>query len=238
MNIIEVRDLVKSYHNKEVLKKLNLTIKKGEKIAILGANGAGKTTLISIISQSIGKTSGEVNINIQGNLKSEIGIQFQEGNWPPGITAKNILNFYKSFLKRFDDAREQELYEIFEIKEFEKRPLVKLSGGQKQRFNAMLAILNDPQIVILDELTTGLDMRLQFKIEEYIKKVFSATKKTLIIVSHNPQEVQDLCERLVIINEGVVWYDNKVENVIKEFGSVKQLMNLFFDGGLKNEINN
>ncbi|WP_342268802.1 ABC transporter ATP-binding protein [Spiroplasma endosymbiont of Aspidapion aeneum] len=232
--IIEIKSINKSFGKKDILDNISLDIYPGERVAILGGNGAGKTTLVDMVSLTTKPTSGTIKINIEGNLKKEIGIQFQEGNWPSGISANDMLKFYKSIYPNFNDEREKYLEEIFEISSFKQSTLNRLSGGQKQRFNAMLAVLNNPKIVILDELTTGLDMKLQFKLIDFFKKSTIEEGQTLLIVSHMPEEVEQLCTRLIIIGDKKVLLDEKTENLFKKKISIRSLMHEYFERGVIN----
>lgn len=232
-NIIEINNLNKAFKNKIVLNNLNLDIKEGERLAIMGANGCGKTTLVEMIAQFNKPDKGILKINLEGNIKNEIGIQLQTGDWPAGITPLDMLAFYRSIYPKFTEEWEKTIAEVFDIQEFISRPLKKLSGGQKQRFNAMISVMNNPKIVILDELTTGLDMELQYKIIDFFKENVQKSNQTLLLVSHHPEEVEILCNRLVIIKDGNIFFDKKINDVIKEYRSVRKLMNLFFKGELK-----
>ncbi|AKX34393.1 ABC transporter ATP-binding protein [Spiroplasma litorale] len=231
MKLIEIKNLTKSYKNKTILDNISLDINEGEAVAILGKNGAGKTTLVEIIANISKPTKGNVKINIDKDLKKEIGIQFQEGNWPSGLCAKDIIEFYLTVFPNFTKEKFEELDSTFEIKDFFKTPLNKLSGGQKQRFNALLSIINDPKIIILDELTTGLDMELQFKILEFFKNKVS-NKQTLLIVSHHPEEIDKLCSRVIIIDNKIVLMDKSIEDIRKEYKTVRDLMEKFYKGEL------
>ncbi|WP_027063420.1 ABC transporter ATP-binding protein [Mesoplasma seiffertii] len=231
--IIEIENLNKAFGKKEVLKNLSLTVNRGERLAILGANGCGKTTLVEMIAQTSRPSSGTIKINIEGDLRKEIGIQFQQGEWPPGISAADMLMFYRVVYPKFTAAWEAELAGVFDIEEFKTRALKKLSGGQKQRFNAMISMMNNPEIVILDELTTGLDMQLQFKIIEFFKKQIQENSKTLLLVSHSPEEVELLCNRMVIIHEGRIVFDRQISKAIAEYKSVRNVMDEYFEGSLK-----
>ncbi|WP_339020280.1 ABC transporter ATP-binding protein [Spiroplasma endosymbiont of Atherix ibis] len=228
--LIDIKNISKSFGKKVIFKNFDLKIEEGQRIALMGANGCGKTTLVEMIAQFSKTDSGEIKINLENNIKQEIGIQLQEGNWPTGITAQNMLDFYKSVYPKFTKEWEEKLKKVFEIDEFIKRPLKKLSGGQRQRFNAMISIMNNPKIIILDELTTGLDMELQFKIIDFFKKNTKEFKQTLLLVSHHPEEVEEMCDRLIIIKDSKIWYDDSVENTIKKHKSVRELMNKFFKG--------
>lgn len=232
-NLLVIKNLKKDFGKKKVLIDLNLTIDQGEHVAILGSNGCGKTTLVEIIAQTSKPTSGTVEFAIEGDVRKEIGIQFQQGEWPSGICAEDMLKFYRSIYPRFTKEWEEQLNQVFEIDEFRKRNLNKLSGGQKQRFNAMISMMNSPKLVILDELTTGLDMQLQFQIINFFKEVLTNNQKTLLLVSHSPEEAELLCSRMVIIHNGVIAFDRQISTAIKEFGSVRKIMDKHFEGTLK-----
>lgn len=233
--IIEVKNVSKAFGKKVIFSDFNLEIKAGERVALMGANGCGKTTLVEMIAQISKPDAGQVKINLKNNIKQEIGIQLQEGVWPTSITAQNMLDFYKAVYPKFTKEWEEKLKTVFEIDEFINRPLKKLSGGQKQRFNAMISIMNNPKIVILDELTTGLDMKLQFNIIDFFIKNTKEYGQTLLLVSHHPEEIEEMCERLIIIKDGKIWYDASVEATIKKYTSVRNLMNKYFKGELDHE---
>lgn len=232
--IIEIKSLEKSYGKKTVLKNVNLDVYEGERIAIMGSNGCGKTTLMEVIAMFLKPEEGKLKINIQGNVKNEIGIQLQAGEWPSGITPKDMISFYKCIYDKFSDSWEKELLDIFDINDFLDTPLKKLSGGQGQRFNAMISMMNKPKIVILDELTTGLDMELQYKITDFFKKVTIEEKQTLLLVSHHPDEVEMLCDRILILKDGTIFLDKKTKEVVKKYKSVRNLMEQFFKGEISN----
>ncbi|WP_339033352.1 ABC transporter ATP-binding protein [Spiroplasma endosymbiont of Cantharis rufa] len=228
--LIEINNISKAFGKKVIFENFNLEIKEGQKVALMGANGCGKTTLVEMIAQFSKPDSGEIKIHLEDNIKQEIGIQLQEGNWPTGITANNMLDFYKAVYPKLTKEWEEKIKNVFEIDEFINRPLKKLSGGQRQRFNAMISIMNNPKIIILDELTTGLDMELQFKIIDFFSKNTKEFNQTLLLVSHHPEEVEEMCDRLIIIKDSKVFYDDSIVNTIKKHKSVRALMDKFFKG--------
>ncbi|ARU91114.1 peptide/nickel transport system ATP-binding protein [Spiroplasma clarkii] len=224
--MIQISNLTKKYGDKEVLKELELKIEKGTSVAILGANGAGKTTLVEIIGGIQNKTSGEIIFS--KNINERIGIQFQEGVWPPKTRALDLIKFFKG-KKWKEDQYTMEIFEVFEIEKILKEDITKLSAGQKQRFNCFLAIINKPTLLILDELITGLDIKMQIKILNYINNLRKRDKITLLIISHIPDEIEQLCERIILLKDGKVVENKTTQEVIKQNGSVRKYMEEFFN---------
>lgn len=231
--MIKVKNITKNFGKNKVLENISFEIKDGECIGLLGSNGCGKTTLLEIIIGQIKPTSGEVLIDNSNNTYNKIGIQFQEGVWPKGVTSKQIIGYFKrkSFVLKDPDVKK--MIDIFEIEDFLHKDLNSLSGGQKQRLNTLLAVINNPNYICLDEMITGLDLKMQLKLIEYFKKL-KKLKKTIIIVSHNPEEIEELCDRLIILQDGKIFFEAKTKKVIKEFGSVRSLMIDYYNERLKN----
>ncbi len=240
--IIEITDLKKRFKNKKVLKGINLKIPRNQTLAIIGPNGSGKTTLVDIIVGTSKQNSGKVKYNFMStkdkNVSKHIGVQFQEGNWPAKLSAHDILHFYTGIYAQVTKARVEELKKVFEIEEFIKRDLDKVSGGQKQRFNALLAVLHNPELIVFDELTTGLDIQLQYKILNYVKSLMEEkTPHTIIMVSHSPEEIEARGDRVVVIgNIGKIWVNYSVKEAVQKFGSIRKMMNLYFEGKLYSNI--
>ncbi|AHF57882.1 ABC transporter ATP-binding protein [Spiroplasma eriocheiris] len=232
--ILKINNLRKNYGKKEVLKDINLNVYQGENIAILGANGSGKTTLVEIICQTKTASGGEIHYHFSNDkIKENIGIQFQDGDWPDGLSAKDILEFYKALYPHVSEEETFALIKAFDLTEFFSRPLNRLSGGQRQRFNALLAVFHKPELIILDEVSTGLDIQLRHNILKFLKNMTQDHQKTIMLISHNPDEVEFLCDRLVILHEGKIYFDAKIKDVIDKYQGVAKLMDLYFEGGLK-----
>ncbi|MBE4704162.1 ABC transporter ATP-binding protein [Spiroplasma platyhelix] len=224
--VIEVKNLHKKIGKLSIISDVSLKILKGERIAIIGANGSGKTTLIELICGITKPTSGKISINSDAIRIKRIGLQFQEGYWPAGVTPKAIIKYYVG--KRANSEEIKKLIDIFGIKAFYNKHLNNLSGGEKQRFNAMLAIINDPEILILDELITGLDLKIQVKLINFFKEFLNDKHKTLLMISHIPEEVENLCDRFILLENGKVINDLKVKDIVSEYGSLRIFMEKYY----------
>ncbi|MCL8210362.1 Fe(3+) ions import ATP-binding protein FbpC [Spiroplasma sp. JKS002671] len=225
--IIEIKGLNKKIKKTTIINNINLQILKGERLAIVGANGSGKTTLIELICRITKPTSGKIYINSDTERIKKIGLQFQEGYWPAGVTPKAIIKYYVGKID-FNSDKVKQLIEIFGIKSFYNKYLNNLSGGEKQRFNAMLAIINDPEILILDELITGLDLKMQMKLITFFKIFLTNKQKTLLLISHIPEEVEQLCDRFVLLENGAIIKDLKVKEIINQYGSIRSFMEKYY----------
>lgn len=233
--MIEIKNISKKFGKNLVLSNINLTIKDGESLALLGSNGSGKTTLLEILIGQIKPTTGFVLIDGKKETFKEVGIQFQEGAWPKGVTSKLIISYFLKKSRILNDPQVNELIDIFEIRDFLKKDLNNLSGGQKQRLNTLLAVINNPKYICLDEMITGLDLKMQLKLINFFKFLKKA-KKTIVVISHNPEEVEKLCDKIVILKEGKIYYKNSIKTVMKKFGSVRELMISYYDGGLESNV--
>ncbi|PPE04473.1 ABC transporter ATP-binding protein [Entomoplasma ellychniae] len=229
--MIEIKNISKKFGKNMVLNNITLNINDGESVALLGSNGSGKTTLLEIIIGQIKPTSGTVLIDNEKNGYDKIGIQFQEGVWPKGVTSKLIINYFKKKHNSIKEPEVKKLIEIFEISDFLSKDLNSLSGGQKQRLNTLLAVVNDPKYICLDEMITGLDLKMQLKLFDYFEDL-KKLNKTIIIVSHIPEEVERLCDRFIILKDGNIFYQNTVKKAIKEFGTIRNLMIDYYKGVL------
>ncbi|AGM26338.1 peptide/nickel transport system ATP-binding protein [Spiroplasma syrphidicola EA-1] len=222
--MIKLEKVSKYFGKIQVLKDINLEIQEGESIAILGANGSGKTTLVEMIAGSLKPSSGKI---IHSDKNINIGIQFQDGSWPLGTTPKDLIIFYKGNNYEKDNYV-LELLDIFELNLLLKKDLNSLSAGQKQRFNSFLSVVNEPKILILDELITGLDLKMQVKLTNFFNKFRTEKKISLIIVSHIPEEVEILSDRIIILKDGFIFEDVKMQDMLTKYGSVrKRLVNFF-----------
>ncbi|WNC67785.1 ABC transporter ATP-binding protein [Thalassotalea nanhaiensis] len=217
MKIITVENLTKHYKDVKAVDDVSFDIIKGHCFGLLGPNGAGKTTTIEIMEGIINKTSGTVNYNTEtgGDVSQLIGIQFQSTALQDFLTVTETLNLFSSFYEK--TLSNETLIELCDLGEFVDRDNGLLSGGQKQRLLLALALINDPEIVFLDEPTTGLDPQSRRHFWQLIKNI-KAQGKTVILTTHYMDEAEQLCDNIVIMDNGK----------IIEQGSPKQLLTRHF----------
>ncbi len=227
-NIIELKNIKKSFKVKgQVINANNdisFDIRRGHNLALLGANGAGKTVLTEIIIGINSPDNGSIKYNFDFNktYKENIGIQFQDSNYPFGLKCKDIVKF---FLSSYDIKMQQDelqrLLDQFGISSFYNKNASSLSGGQQQRLNLLLAIIHKPKIVFLDELSTGLDIKIRNNIKKFIKEYALENNITIVIVSHDMEEVKYLCEDVVVLKNGSINDKTTVKKAIASHGSIE-----------------
>ena len=208
--IIKIDNLTKTYGSLKAVDDLSFEIRKGELFAFLGVNGAGKSTTINIICGQLKKDEGTViidELNLDDNLakiKKKIGVVFQASILDPQLTVKDNLEIKASLygLSRKEiKSRVGELAEILDFNSYLNRPLAKLSGGQKRRIDIARALLNKPDILILDEPTTGLDPQTRKMIWAVITKLRKENNMTVLLTTHYMEEASE-ADYVVIIDQG------------------------------------
>ncbi len=204
-NAISVRGLHKSYGDFAAVRGIDFEVGEGEVFALLGPNGAGKTTTVEILEGLRPRTSGEVAVlghdpGVQVNaLKQRIGVCLQATNLPDKITIREALGLFAAFYDRTIDR--DQLLKRLQLWDKRNTFYTKLSGGQKQRVALALALLNDPQLLFLDEPTTGLDPQVRLEIHSLIQEL-KDNRRTIVLTTHYIEEAERLCDRVAIIDEG------------------------------------
>lgn len=202
---IFVQGLTKAYNGKTVVDHLNLSVKSGTVFGLLGANGAGKTTTIECMLGTKQADSGTVRLLGQDpkekhrTLFERIGVQFQEGDYHKEIKVSELCEETVSLYRKSADWRK--LCELFEIGDKAKIAVKSLSGGERQRLFIVLALIPQPELVFLDELTTGLDAKARrgvWKTLEHLKE----QGLTIFLTSHFMDEVEALCDEICILKKG------------------------------------
>lgn len=245
MSIIKVNDLKKQYGEKVVLNQLSFEIPAGETVAIVGPNGTGKTTLLETLMTIRKSDSGDVevlgkDISSQKNVdyvRGKIGVMLQEGGMYSYIKLKEALDLFASVYGVKKD-KIQEIIEYFELKPYLNTKFEKLSGGWKQRFLLAIAFLHDPDLIFLDEPTTGLDPKATQLVWQKIRGGENE-KRTILVTTHSMEEIDKYCDRVIILNEGHIIANDKPE-VIKKQLHVDFFSDAYFmliEGGKKDEQN-
>lgn len=224
---IDIRSLSKTYQKnsnsaaKEALKSVDLEIKKGAFFGLLGPNGAGKSTIINILAGLVNKTSGQVKIagvDIDKNpqlTKFKIGIVPQELIIDPFFNVRETLEIYAGYygIKKAD-RRTDEIIEALGLQDkVLSRPRT-LSGGMKRRLLVAKALVHNPEVLVLDEPTAGVDVELRNQLWEYVKKL-NKSGTTILLTTHYLEEAEELCDEIAIINHGKVIACDKKDSLMK-----------------------
>lgn len=221
---IEIKDLVKKYDDKVAVNGINLEIYKGECFGILGPNGAGKSTTMKLMYCSALITSGELyvlGLNVKKNfreIKSRIGVVPQDDGLDPDFSVLENLTIYSIFHnipKEEALTRAQNLLRMMKLEEYQHRPVDTLSGGMKRRLAIARSLLNSPELIFLDEPTTGLDPQARVWIWDFFK-TYKSEKNTLVLTTHYMEEAEQMCDRVAIIDDGKILTVGEPRKLIAE----------------------
>lgn len=229
MSAIKITNLVKVYKKgtkdeKLAVKGISLEIKKGEFVGLLGPNGAGKSTTIHCITGVSDPTSGKVQVfghDVVDDYKSartKIGLSPQEFNIDFFATVEDVLYYQAGFFGIIGQQRKDRIEEMlnkFELQEHRKKKFNFLSGGLKRRTVVAKALIHQPEIIILDEPTAGVDVETRQAIWKYLKEL-NKEGKTVILTSHYLEEIEEMCDRVVIIKGGEIVYDDTIAEAMKD----------------------
>lgn len=225
-NIVTAKALVKNYNTLCALDGIGFEIRKGECFGFLGPNGAGKTTAMSIIYCYIPPTSGEVRVfdmdvtETPGEIKARLGVMPQDNNLDPDLTVfDNLIVYARYFDIRKKDASERAwgLLDFVELREKARVSIKDLSGGMKRRLLLARALINSPEILILDEPTTGLDPHSRHSVWVQLNHLKSKGM-TLILTTHYMEEAERICDRVAIMDSGRIITTDTPSHLMKVHG--------------------
>lgn len=214
--VIEVKKLSKKYGALTAVDGISFSIPRGVCYGLLGPNGAGKTTTIEMIEGITDSTSGEIlyqGEKIGAKFKQEAGIQFQSTSLQEFLTVEETLQLFHKLYERTMPLAE--VIEVCSLGEFLQRDNRRLSGGQRQRLLLAIALINDPEIIFLDEPTTGLDPQARRNFWHLIEGI-KARDKTIILTTHYMEEASILCDELIIMDKGKIIAEGKPQALLKE----------------------
>jgi ABC-2 type transport system ATP-binding protein len=214
-SLLEVRDLHKSYGTVKAVDGVSLSIRPGICFGLLGPNGAGKTTTVEIIEGILEPDSGEMFFKgepIGPHFKEKIGIQFQSTALQQYITVRETLEMFSALYPQKRSF--EEIVEICALGDLLDRDNQKLSGGQRQRMLLGLALVNDPELVFLDEPTTGLDPQARRNFWDLIAKI-KGEGKTIVLTTHYMEEAEILCEEIAIMDSGIIVAQDDPQSLLR-----------------------
>ncbi len=224
-NIIEVKKLNKIYDKTIAVKDLSFVINKGKIIGLLGPNGCGKTTTIAMILGLVKPTSGEVIIKGKNIEKERINL-LEKMNFispyvelPKKLTVEENLKVYAGLygVKNINE-KISELVNELRLNKFFKKKTGELSSGQKNRISLAKALINDPEILLLDEPTASLDPETGDFVRSFIEHYSSKTNVTILLASHNMNEVERLCDSVMMMKDGIIVDTGKSQELISRHG--------------------
>ena len=220
--VIRVAGLLKRYGSLTAVDDISFTVEAGETFGILGPNGAGKTTTLEIIEGLLQPTQGTASVlgldvhRQSSQLKQRLGVQLQASAYFEHLTLAEILRLFGGFYQRSIPAAEL----LSKVGLYERRSsyLKSLSGGQKQAFTIAAALVNDPDLVILDEPTTGLDPRARHDLWDLIRLIESEGK-TIVLTTHYMEEAATLCRRVAIMHQGCILTVGTPDDLVSQLGA-------------------
>lgn len=220
-NVIEVRNLSKSYGIVDAVKNISFTVEKDSFFAFLGPNGAGKSTTINILSTLLEPDEGDIKVlgctlgKDDAEIRKRIGIVFQTSMLDKNLTVKENLEIRASFygISKIDlETRVKEINEFLEIQPFYHQRYTNLSGGQKRKADIARSLLNWPEILILDEPTTGLDPKSRKDIWKLIDKLRKEKEITIFLTTHYMEEASD-ATKVIVIDDGIIQAEGSSEEL-------------------------
>jgi ABC-2 type transport system ATP-binding protein len=218
---LEIKKISKKYGDQDALIDVSFSLKKGDIVGFLGPNGAGKTTLMKIITSIIKPDSGDITINGYDTQKNEISTKRQIGylaeNNP--LYKDMLVTEYLDFIASLYEIKNKKdkVKEIIKKTGLEgeiKKKIEELSKGYKQRVGIAAALVHDPNVLILDEPTTGLDPNQLIEIRKLIQEI--GQEKIVLLSTHILQEIPKICNHIIIINEGRIVENTRMQNLIKK----------------------
>jgi ABC-2 type transport system ATP-binding protein len=243
MSVIQVENIHKSFKKTKVLHGLSLKVEKGKVFGLLGPNGMGKSTLFYIMCGLLQADNGRVSINGQDvkkhrkRIMRDTGIQLQESQFFDNLTVSEAITFVSDLYPKTKENKE-ELIQLLELDSKKNTLICNLSGGQKQKLYLIMALVHDPNIIMLDEPTTGLDIQSRRNVWQLIRKE-KADKKTILLTTHYIEEAEALCDEIAFIDSGKIIAKDTVSGFLQDYRNLKVfelILNNSFNASKLNNI--
>ncbi|MFB6180458.1 MAG: ATP-binding cassette domain-containing protein [Candidatus Nanohalobium sp.] len=236
----------REYEEVHAVEDLNLEIDKGEMMGYIGANGAGKSTTVKMLTGILEPSSGKIEVDGRNPHKQRkknamnIGVVFGQKTqlwWDlPVRESFKLLKEIYEVKDEYYEERIEEFDEVLQLSEFWEQPVRKLSLGQKMRCELAAAFLHHPKIVYLDEPTIGLDVAVKERIRDFIRKMNREKDITVMLTTHDIGDIEDLCNRIVVLDEGKKIYDGELDSLVNRFTSRRLVLDIRDSEGFKLDI--
>ena len=242
-----VKSLVhRQYYDVKGVNDISFSIKEGELVGFIGPNGAGKTTTLKVLSGLLYPTVGEVKVlgytpwDRKPEFQKQFSLVMGQKNqlwWDLPALDSFILNreIYEVPKKQFTEVLDR-LVEMLDLEDVVKIQVRKLSLGQRMKCELVAALLHSPKVLFLDEPTIGLDVVMQKKIRDFIKDYNQKYQASIILTSHNMDDVKELCQRIIIIDHGQIFFDGQLKEIVKKYGGYKVLEVVFGDSVKRQDL--
>ncbi len=219
--ILEARDLTREFDGVVALDRFSFKLKRGEVLGLLGANGAGKTTSMNMLLGLTTPTSGSIQAFGRDFFKNRVEL-LKRMNFSSAYTSlpgnllvwQNLLVFAKIYGVPDHKKKITELLELFEISDLRKRVTGQLSAGESTRLNLCKALLNDPELLLLDEPTASLDPDIADKVRKTIRRVQSERQISILYTSHNMRDIEEVCDRVIFLHKGKVVTEGTTADIV------------------------
>lgn len=241
-NVIEVKEVWKSFKTVQAVKGVSLGIPKGQFVALLGPNGAGKTTLVEMIEGIQKPDKGEISIvgkkwkGHEDELHRLIGLSLQETRFIDKLRVTETLLLFSSFFN-LGKKRVDEIINIVGLEEKRRSYVVNLSGGQRQRLALGISLINSPSILLLDEPTTGLDPNARREIWEILQALREKSNTSMILTTHYMEEAENLCDYIIIMDQGVILREGTRKQLLEEGNGEKIIEFSIEKGTIPEDLN-
>jgi ABC-2 type transport system ATP-binding protein len=233
----------RSTRSVDAVKKVSFSIEPGELVAFLGPNGAGKTTTLKMLSGLLYPTGGEIRVfghtPFEKNEEFLRRFAFVMGQRHQLWWELPALDTFRLNAAIFDlspqkyQARLEELDSLLDLSPLWQTPVKKLSLGQRMKMELACSLIHDPELLLLDEPTIGLDVVMQKTLRDFIARINKEKKTTVLLTSHNMADIETLCRRVIVIHNGTILYDGELENLIKQFAPAKTVRAVLKNGDEK-----
>lgn len=235
-NVIVLKDINKTLGQRQVLKDISFHIMRGERVGLIGRNGAGKTTLLKILSGTLLPDRGFVRVHAKENVLSSYdtlrAVVYASGDRGPLWDDLKIRESFDHCIRMYrgKNHRMQEIAEVFEIEELLGCRPNELSLGERMRCGLAYALLARPELLLTDEALNGLDASVKHKIMEYLTDVSREQEMTVIHASHNFSEIEKLCDRILLIDEGKILFDGSIKSMMRQYAPLYEMTVLTENG--------